>query len=128
LSAPFRMVTFERVTWVFALDIVITVLTCPPSIIVVAAPEPITFKLRLMMRFSVWVAAATMIESPDEASEIACPMVLQAVVGDVQALPSLPLTPLTYHVLLARAVDVRAKNTARSGRLLALHLPEMRPC
>ncbi len=32
-------------------------------------------------------------------------MVLQAVVGDVQALLSLPLTPFTYHVVLAQATE-----------------------
>src|SRR5215469_12391752 len=38
-------------------------------------------------------------ESPETASEIAWPMVLQAVEGDVQWLLSLPLTPFTYRVL-----------------------------
>src|SRR5579859_1753508 len=59
-----------------------------------------------------------MMESPDEASEIACPIVLQAVCGDLQLLLSFPFTPLTYHVLLARAVEFRARNKATSGRLL----------
>src|ERR1700722_14132957 len=36
--------------------------------------------------------------SPDAASEIACPMVAQAVAFVLQLLPSSPLTPLTYHV------------------------------
>ena|SRR5215469_10322107 len=39
-----------------------------------------------------------MMESPDEASAMACPIVLQAVVGDLQLLPSLSLTPFTYLV------------------------------
>ena len=37
-----------------------------------------------------------MMESPDEAREMACPIVLHAVVGDEQLLLSLPVTPLTY--------------------------------
>ena len=42
-------------------------------------------------------------ESPEAASEMACPMVLQAACADKQWLLSLPLAPFTYHVLLARA-------------------------
>src|ERR1039457_4484585 len=83
----------------------------PPSMIVFVAPEPISFKFTLMTRFSVYVAAAIMTESPDEASEIACPMVLQAVWADMQLLLSLPLTPFTYHVVLAIAVEARASTT-----------------
>jgi len=49
--------------------------------------------------------------SPDEASEIACLIVLHAVVGDVQPLLSLPLTPLTYQ-LLATASGARPRNGA----------------
>ena len=62
-----------------------------------------------MPRFSVYVAAATMTESPDRASEMACPMVLQAAVGDLQSLRSRPLTPLTYHVLAEAAELIRHK-------------------
>ena len=109
------MVSFERVTWAFALEIVTTVLTPPPSIIVVAAPEPTIFRLKPMVRFSVYVAAATMIRLPDEASEMACPMVLQAVVADRQLLLSLPLAPFTYHVELATAVGATARNRAMSS-------------
>jgi hypothetical protein len=105
-ALPLRMLNFERVTWV-PLEIVTTVPEAPPLMIVVTALVPITFKLRLMVRFSVYVAAATLMESPDEASEIACPMVLQAVVGDLQSLLSLPLTPLTYHVLAEVAELIR---------------------
>ena len=45
---------------------------------------------------------------------MACPMVLQAVLGDVQVLLLCPLTPFTYHVVLARAVEVRVRKEARS--------------
>jgi hypothetical protein len=38
--------------------------------------ELIIFKLLLMVGFSLSVAAATMMESPDEVSEMAWPMVL----------------------------------------------------
>jgi len=48
-----------------------------------------------------------MIVSPDDASEIACPIVLQAVVDELQSLLSLPLTPSTYHVVLATATGSR---------------------
>lgn len=57
-----------------------------------------------------------MTESPDTASEMACPMVLQAVVEDVQVLLLLPLTPLTYHVVVANAVEPRARNTATTRK------------
>jgi hypothetical protein len=40
-----------------------------------------------------------MIESPEAASEIACPMVLQAVLEEVQLLALLPLPPFTYRVV-----------------------------
>jgi hypothetical protein len=58
-----------------------------------------------------------MTESPDDACPVACPIVLQAVVADLQSLLSLPVTPFTYHVLLAEAGDARAKNRARSEKL-----------
>ena len=106
------MVSFESVTLALALEIVTTVAAWPASTIVVGAPEPTIFKGMPIFRFSVYVAAATMIESPDFASETACPMVSQAVVGDMQLLLSLPLTPFTYHVVLARAVGTRARNGA----------------
>jgi hypothetical protein len=44
-------------------------------------------------------------ESPDEASEIACPMVLQAARGDLQLWLLLPFTPFTYHVVAAMPVE-----------------------
>src|SRR5215469_6172636 len=50
--------------------------------------------------------------SPDTASEMACPMVLQGVVGDKQLLLLLPLTPFTYHVVLARTLGAKARNRA----------------
>jgi hypothetical protein len=52
-----------------------------------------------------------MMESPEEASEMACPMVLQAVVGDKQLLLSFPFTPSTYHVVLARTGGTVASDT-----------------
>src|SRR6516162_8831621 len=57
-----------------------------------------------------------MIESPDDTSEIACPMVLHGVVGVLQSLLSFPPTALTYQVLLASEVGARARSKARSGR------------
>src|ERR1700719_124720 len=108
------MVTPERVTCAVALEIVTTLPVLPPSRIVVFAPEPRTFRLMPMVKCSLYVAAATLIESPEAAKEMACPMVLQAVVADVQVLLLLPLTPFTYHVVVANAVEPRARNTAAS--------------
>ena len=48
---------------------------------------------------------------PDTANEIACLIVLQGAVGDVQLLLLLPLTPFTYHVVLATAVGAKEKNS-----------------
>src|SRR5882724_7328092 len=114
------MVTPERVTCAVALEIVTTLPAPPPSRIVLLAPEPRTLRLMLMVKFSVYVAAATLIESPEAAKEMAWPTVLQAVVEDVQALLSLPLTPLTYHVVLAIAVEVRAINTDAIKKLVSI--------
>jgi hypothetical protein len=50
---PLRIVTPARVTRGVALGIATTVLTPPPSTIVVVAPDPITFRLKPMVRFSV---------------------------------------------------------------------------
>jgi hypothetical protein len=72
-----------------------------------------------MVNFSVYVAAATLIESPEEASAIACPMVLQATDADKQLLLSLPLTPFTYHAVPARD---RAR-TAMSNVAIGLDFP-----
>jgi hypothetical protein len=113
------MVTRERLTFAAALETVTTVPTPPPSMMVVEAAEPRIFRLMLMVRFSVYVAAATLIESPEAAKEMARLTVLQAVPGDVQALLSLPLTPLTYHVVLAIAVEVRPTNTAANRKLMS---------
>lgn len=85
----------------------------------VAAAEPVMFRLKPIIRFSLYVAAATTIESPDAASEMACRMVLQAVVEDVQLLLSLPLTPFTYHVVVAVAVEARATSSATSRKLVS---------
>src|SRR5215472_4715914 len=60
-----------------------------------------------------------MIVSPDDASEIACLMVLQALVGDLQLWLSLPFTPFTYHMVLARAIGPRVKNEATSSTLVS---------
>jgi hypothetical protein len=43
-------------------------------------------------------------ESPEEAIDTACPMVLHAVCTDMQLLVSLPLTPFTYSVVLASEI------------------------
>ena len=40
-----------------------------------------------------------MMESPDAAREMTCPIVLHAVVDVLQLLLLLPLTPFTYHVV-----------------------------
>src|SRR5215831_15289620 len=115
------MVTFERVTWTDVLEIVATELTAPPSITVVLAPEPTTVKLLPIVRFSVYVAGATIIESPESASEMACLIVLQAVAEDRQLLLSLPLTPFTYHVA-ADAIGARARSNAVPSSLSDLNL------
>jgi hypothetical protein len=92
------------------LEIVTTVPLAPPSIIVVLAPEPNTLRFMLMVRFSVYVAGATLIESPETASEMAWPMALQAVAGDKQLLLLLPLTPFTYQVVADAIGTHRAKS------------------
>jgi hypothetical protein len=43
-----------------------------------------------------------MMESPGAASEMACPMVLHAVVAEVQSLLSFPFCLLTYHLNYAQ--------------------------
>ena len=53
---------------------------------------------------------------------MAWPMVLQAVVGDLQLLLLLPLTPLTYHVVLAKAVGATVKNSADTSKALNMSL------
>jgi hypothetical protein len=53
---------------------------------------------------------------------MACPIVLQAVRDDLQLLLSLPCTPSAYHVVLAKAGEARAKNSAKTSRLLNLSL------
>jgi hypothetical protein len=53
LAEPLRIVIFERVTWALTLETVTTVPACPPSIVVVRALAPITFKLIAIVRFSV---------------------------------------------------------------------------
>src|SRR5215469_5581583 len=55
-------------------------------------------------------------ESPDAASVMACPIVLQAVVGDLQLLVLFPLFPFTYHVTLAKVVGARARIKAKDSK------------
>ena len=118
LEKPLKTVNPERVTCALTLEIETTVLRLPPSMIVVLAPAPSIFNLIPIMRFSVYVAAATLMESPDDASAMACPMVLQAVRDDLQWLLSLPCSPSTYHVVLAKAFSVTVTNKSTSSRLL----------
>src|SRR5215472_7285193 len=99
------MSTPESVTCAVALEITITLPTPPPLITVLLGPAPRTLRLLPMVRFSIYVAAATLIVSPDAANDMEWPIVLQAVVGDVQSLLSLPLTPFTYHVVVAQASE-----------------------
>ena len=61
-----------------------------------------------------------MIESPEAARKMACPMVLQAVVDDLQLLLSLPVTPFTYQVVLARAVGTAANNISATAHVNVL--------
>jgi hypothetical protein len=57
-------------------------------------------------------------ESPEAAKEMAWLMVLQAVSEDLQSLLSLPLTPFTYHVVLAKADGAMAKSSGESSAFL----------
>src|SRR5215472_19304260 len=57
-------------------------------------------------------------ESPVAAREMAWPMVLQAVSEDLQSVLSLPLTPFTYHVVLAKADGAMAKSSAENSAFL----------
>src|SRR5215469_8607215 len=132
-AAPLVIVTLEIAACV-VLDWLKTETTAPrspPSIIVLLAPAPKIFKLKPTLRFSVYVAAATRMESRGEASAIACPIVLHAVVGALQSLPSFPFTPSTYHVVLAIAAGTRARarnsaieQIAQIGLMLGLHSKE----
>jgi hypothetical protein len=54
--------------------------------------------------------------SPDEASEMAWPMVLQAVADDKQLFVSLPVTPFTYHLVLATIVEVGSRTAPRVAK------------
>src|SRR5437016_3863667 len=119
-TAPWRMVSPERVT--LPPEILNTLLMPRPSIIVVLAPAPITFKLKVTVRFSVYVAEATMIESPEAASEMACPMVLQALWVVSQLLLSSPFTPSTYQVVLARTLGTTRRNRAIGRRFVQIRL------
>jgi hypothetical protein len=59
-------------------------------------------------------------ESPEAANEIACPIVLQALVGAVHESLSLPFTPFTYQILLAKAFGARARDSTAAGRLKSI--------
>ena len=52
-------------------------------------------------------------ESPEEASAMACPIVLQAVWDDMQLSLLFPLTPFTYHLVLATTVGARNRAISR---------------
>ena len=52
-ARPWRIVNLETVTLAVVLETVTIVLAPPPSMTVVLEPEPITFKLLPIMRFSV---------------------------------------------------------------------------
>ncbi len=67
------------------------------------------------------MAAATLIESWEDASEMACLIVLQAVVGDVQLLLLLPLTPFTYQFVLAQASELNSDADISDSISRALH-------
>src|SRR5437588_11968016 len=63
-----------------------------------------------------------MMESPDETSETACPMVLHAVSGRRQLLVSLPFTPSTYHAVLATAHGARAAKKADDSKPMSINV------
>ena len=67
-----------------------------------------------------------MMESPGAASEMACPMVLHAVVAEVQSLLSFPFCLLTYHVV-AKAACAMAKNETISRSLTCVVLIYLPP-
>jgi hypothetical protein len=48
---------------------------------------------------------------------MACPMVRHAIVDEVQLLPSHPLTPFMYRVVLATVVEASATNIAANEKL-----------
>src|SRR6516162_4130927 len=62
-----------------------------------------------------------MMASPDAASETACLMVLQAVVGDLQLLLLFPVTPFTYRVVLATAVSTPKYNISAATHINFLY-------
>src|SRR5580692_1159271 len=68
--------------------------------------------------------------SPDAASEIACPMVAQAVAFVLQLLPSSPLTPSTYHVLASAEEDsiIRTPRIWTTVRFSMVILPRKPAC
>jgi hypothetical protein len=111
------MVTFSSVTVIPGQTANTVPLSTWPSIIVVAAPEPIRFKLDLMRTCSLYVPGAILTESPEAANEMAWPMVRQATVADRQLLVSLPVDPLTYQVVAARATGAWVSSSAIVTRI-----------
>lgn len=61
--------------------------------------------------------------SPDAASEMACPMVLQAACTDKQLSLSLPLAPFTYHVVLAKTAGANNISAAKGISVFILIVP-----
>jgi hypothetical protein len=59
--------------------------------------------------------------SPDAASEIAWPIVPQAVAFVMQSLPSSPLTPSTYHVVANTGEDSMSR-TIKTGTTLLFNM------
>jgi hypothetical protein len=120
VALPLRIVSFERVTWAVVLETVTTVRNTPPSIIVVLAPEPIAFTIMWMARLFGVSRGGDRDCIARCSREIARPIVLQGVVGDVQLLLSLPLTPFTYHVVLARAFEPSVHSAICSKVVISL--------
>jgi len=64
-----------------------------------------------------------MMVSPDEASEMACPIVLQAVVGERQLWLSLPVPPFAYHVVLANTAGANNISAAKNNNAFNFIVP-----
>src|SRR5215469_6772415 len=112
---PLRMVRFESVTTTVATEMFTTPPVLWPSMMVPWL-EPIRLKFIAIVRCSWYRPAVTKMESPEPASEIACPIVLQAVEADRQLLLSFPFAPSTYHVVLARTIGANARSRSANGR------------
>src|SRR3974377_941783 len=66
--------------------------------------------------------------SPDDASEIACPIVAQAVFFVLQLLPSSPVTPLTYHVAASAGETRMIRERNGTPRLFNMLTPSRTIC